>query len=525
MKIKPKHLVGIAVFVISFAILLITVNDYGLTWDEPYYIAHSSRLQHWFGLLLSNTGPFSDDAVNNLVQFARYFNCHPPFYKLSGLFFKNLIGRYIYTDILHQYRVSTVFWSALLLTIIFLYLYRAYQNWLMAILGAGLFFTVPRFFAHMHLYATDAIIVSLYFLALYLFVFGEKTASAIFGGLVGGALLASKFTGVLLFPILLLAAPCFNDRKEFVKRMSFFIPASVLGFIVFDIHLWVGFRQELIFYFRSVLDRETVIPTLFFGKVYGNRLPWYHPLIMLGICIPYTVILFSILSPLYGRFRGQSKFWLFEILPFIFLLFVFALPKTPKHDGIRLFSLLWPCITLLSIRGIYAFSHLMAGIFENRLFAINRGFKVRMHWIATAVMSVALLLNIQALIKYHPYQLSYYNALIGGTAGAAKKGFSISYWYDALNQPFLKELNTAAKNNPISIYSFPNSSILKYNRALGLVGPNIRTASNMRDADYLLILNRIVNKSLSDLLEGKPIKATAVTPDNVWTIALFENIQ
>lgn len=525
MKISKIYLIAIAVFFVSFAILLLTIADYGLTWDEPYYIAHSNRLQHWFGLLIRNQAPFSDDAVNNLVQFDRYYNCHPPFYKLSGLFFKQFIGRYIFSNLLYQYRVSTAFWSALLVSLIFLYLHRAYQSRLIAILGAGLFLTVPRFFAHMHLYATDVIIISLYFLALYLFVFGEKTVSAILGGLAGGALLASKFTGILLFPALLLAAFCFDDRKEFLKRLGLFVPGSIVGFIVFDIHLWVGFRQELIFYFRSVLDRESVAPisTLFFGKVYSFRMPWYQPLVMLGICIPSFLVFHAILSPLYGKFRRYRKFWLFEILPLIFLMFVFSLPKTPKHDGIILFSLVWPYIILLSIRGISGLSRLMAGITGSRKAAFNGKFTARAHWIATAAMALALLLNIQALIKYHPYQLSYYNALIGGTAGAANKGFTISYWYDALDQSFLKQLSAAAKKDAVLVYSFPNSSILEFNRALGLVDPKIKTASNVREADFLLILNRIVNQPLSSLLRRKPIKATALTPDNVWTIALFEN--
>ena len=169
MKVKAKHLLALTVFLLSFSILLISVKDYGLTYDEPYYIAHSNRLQQWLGLLLHNQAPFSDDAVNNLVQFDRYHNCHPPFYKLSGLIFKNLLGKYLYSSILYQYRISTIFWSAVLIALLFLYLYRAYQSHLIALLGAGLFFTVPRFFVHMQLFATDAIIVSLYFLALYLF--------------------------------------------------------------------------------------------------------------------------------------------------------------------------------------------------------------------------------------------------------------------------------------------------------------------------------------------------------------------
>jgi 4-amino-4-deoxy-L-arabinose transferase-like glycosyltransferase len=528
MKIKPKHLLAIAVFLIAFTILLISVTDYGLTWDEPYYIAHGNRLQQWFGLLIQNQAPFSDDAVNNLIQFDRYHNCHPPFYKLSGLLFKNLIGKYLYSNILYQYRVSTIFWSALLIAILFLYLHHAYQSHLIALLGAGLFFTVPRFFVHMHLFATDAIIVSLYFVALYLFVFGKNRVSAILGGLFGGALLASKFTGVLLFPILLIIAPCFSDRKEYARRFIFFIPATILGFVLFDIHLWVGFWQEIIFYFRSVLDRESVVTigTLFFGKVYDFRLPWYQPLIMLGICIPFALIVFAIFSPMFGNFNRYRKFWLFEILPLIFLILIFSLPRTPKHDGIRLFSLAWPHLVLLSIRGVCGISRLINWLITNRVAPSGSKVVVRIkRGVITALLFFTLLINISTLIKYHPYQLSFYNAAIGGPAGAAKKGFTISYWYEALDQTFFSKLNARYKNDSVVIFSYPNSDILEYNRVLGLVNSEIKTTSNPQEADYILIMNRIIRQQMSKLIQGQSSEITASTPDNVWILSLFENSQ
>ena len=33
----------------------------------------------------------------------------------------------------------------------------------------------------------------------------------------------------------------------------------------------------------------------------------------------------------------------------------------------------------------------------------------------------------------HPYELSYYNELIGGPRGAWARGFELTYWYDAFN--------------------------------------------------------------------------------------------
>jgi 4-amino-4-deoxy-L-arabinose transferase-like glycosyltransferase len=416
----------------------------------------------------------------------------------------------------------------MLIVLLYLYLYRAYQNHLIALLGAGLFFTVPRFFAHMHLFATDAIIVSLYFLALYLFVFGKKPVSAICGGLSGGALLASKFTGILLLPVLLMVAPCFGGRNDYARRFIYFITATVLGFLFFDVHLWVGLRQEIYFYFQSVLERETNTPiaTLFFGRIYDFRLPWYQPLIMIGICIPFSLIVFVVLSPVFGGFNRRRKFWLFELLPLIFLILIFSLPKTPKHDGIRLFSLAWPHLILLSVRGACGIGKLIHRYIANRTSQPNSvaavGFK---SGAAHAILFLALLINIVALVNYHPYQLSYYNAAIGGSAGAAKKGFTISYWYDALNRSFLTKLNAMPTDDSVFIYSFPNSLILEMNRAFGLVKPEIKSTYNLQEADYVLVLNRIIKRRQSNYLEGKETVITASTPQGVWVLSLFENNQ
>ena len=103
--------------------------------------------------------------------------------------------------------------------------------------------------------------------------------------------------------------------------------------------------------------------------------------------------------------------------------------------------------------------------------------------VITALLCFTLTLNVWALVKYHPYQLSYYNAVIGGPAGAAKKGFTISYWYEALNQVFFNKLNARYKNDPVTIFSFPNSEILEYNRVLGMVSYDAMGLSSSKVLD------------------------------------------
>ncbi len=42
-----------------------------------------------------------------------------------------------------------------------------------------------------------------------------------------------------------------------------------------------------------------------------------------------------------------------------------------------------------------------------------------------------------ALVRIHPYELSYYNELVGGPRGAWQRGFELTYWYDAFTDKVL----------------------------------------------------------------------------------------
>jgi hypothetical protein len=176
----------------------------------------------------------------------------------------------------------------------------------------------------------------------------------------------------------------------------------------------------------------------------------------------------------------------------------------------------------LSIRGICGISAILNRRVITRI--VTPGSAVATQkGVLTVLFSIALLTNILALVRYHPYQLSYYNTVIGGASGAAEKGFTISYWYDALDQNFLKQLNTLAKNDSALVYSYPNADILEFNRVLGLLNPEIQSTGNPKEADYLLILNRIIEGRMSSFLKGKETALKASSPDDVWLLSLFIN--
>ncbi len=62
-------------------------------------------------------------------------------------------------------------------------------------------------------------------------------------------------------------------------------------------------------------------------------------------------------------------------------------------------------------------------------------------WTRLAVTGVVLGSAAVALVRIHPYELSYYNELIGGPRGAWERGFELTYWYDAFTDKVIADLN------------------------------------------------------------------------------------
>ena len=50
-------------------------------------------------------------------------------------------------------------------------------------------------------------------------------------------------------------------------------------------------------------------------------------------------------------------------------------------------------------------------------------------------------------MRIHPYELSYYNELIGGPRGAWERGFELTYWYDAFTDKVIDDLNASCRRS------------------------------------------------------------------------------
>lgn len=135
-------------------------------------------------------------------------------------------------------------------------------------------------------------------------------------------------------------------------------------------------------------------------------------------------------------------------MPLYFLLHFLTLPvlrmlPTPAHDGVRLFL---PTFFFLAAFAGWG------------TVALGRDICLRTRLPAPAAVGMLAILVLAPaafeLVRIHPFELSYYNALIGGPRGAWHRGFELTYWWDGFNGQTLDELNQ--KLPPGAEVDFPN---------------------------------------------------------------------
>jgi len=188
---------------------------------------------------------------------------------------------------------------------------------------------------------------------------------------------------------------------------------------------------------RAGLDRaaadDTRIATEYLGSVYLFRPPWHYPYVWTLVVYPLSLLVATVaglFAPRSGALRGLV------LLNMVVLYGALALPSAPMHDGVRLFLPLFPFYCVLAGTGAVAIGEW-----------VTRGLQARFPSIAErrdliVALSVVALVAPAALqtAQVHPYQLSYFNALVGGVEGAERRGLEVTNLKEVLNRAVLAEL-------------------------------------------------------------------------------------
>jgi len=262
---------------------------------------------------------------------------------------------------------------------------------------------------------------------------GDK--AAILCGLLIGLALLTKMQAVLLPPLLTVWA-------FWHWRLSAFRPLAVSGittavvFVVGWPWLWLDLPGHLTEYFGRTTGRVS-LNVWYLGQVFKDvDAPWHYPWVMTLVTVPVGILLLAAAGVWGARRRILNDPTTSLMIGSVVVpLVLFSLPGVAVYDGARLFLVAFPGIALLAGCGL---SRLCDWLMDRKL----------PH---KPILGIVLAGQLAGIFTTTPYFLSYYNVAVGGTPGAERLGFEVSYWGDSFSRELFAKL----------VETVPDSSIVQ----------------------------------------------------------------
>lgn len=464
-------------FLLAFVPVMLTANDYGPTYDEPHYVSAGVRYAEWWvEALRSPREALTRDAIAETWALNHE---HPPLQKMKSGFSQRWLGAML--PGLMAARLPSAAWLALTVCAVYLFSRRVWGR-RGALFGALALAWMPRVFAHAHFAALDAPIMAWFFITAVLMAEAMRRRSwgwaALAGAAFGIALLAK--VNAFFLPVLLIPWALIWHRREWPKLV---LALAVIGpavFFAFWPWLWIAPVAHLREYLEFHL-RHAAYNVWYLGRLYQHA-PWHYPFVMTAVTTPALVMALAVggMARCWPRRAWHSDRALL-LFGLAIALLPSALPGSPKYNGERLFLPAFPFLAAL-VGGGFAWLQL-------RVMRLLRA-EGLLSGLACAVLGLALLVPSRSVLQgTHPYQLAYYNALVGGTRGATERGFETIYW-GQVYQEAPSFLNSVAEPNP-RVLVIPRGVIylLEFQQQAGALRPDVQFTGDEREAgavDYVM---------------------------------------
>jgi len=440
---RSKNIVcGICLLLVSFISIAATCDDLGWTWDEVYYFLSSELQIEWFQALWTALAGGSTGRVLSQKIIDEYWlwdsthNPHPPLYKIlssiSLMLLRSSMDEFI------AYRLATALLAGILVAFVFHSL-RTTCGLLPGLFGALSLLAMPLFFGHAHIAATEIPLALFWFCSYWAFWKGLTgfAGSALLAVFFGCAL-ATKFTAVMIPAAAVIWTVLYREKRAVRNIIALMVSPCIA--VLLNPGWWYQPLQKISDFIRISMSRHDTIPisTFFAGTRYSFSPPWYYAPVMTVITIPVTILLPLLLGIiLLLRRRGKNPRDVLFLLNIPCIFSVVMLPQAPVHDGIRQFFSLLPFLAYLSGMGFHYIELVFSGL--------SLAPRVKKTLIV-ALSAGCIVCSGYQIWRCHPYELSYYNALVGGLRGAYAKGMEITYWFEGVNKNFLEEFNRRVPN-------------------------------------------------------------------------------
>jgi Dolichyl-phosphate-mannose-protein mannosyltransferase len=487
--------IPVIVFFFALVFSVVTAKHYGLSWDEPLYY-HASDLHMWWtaglgrDLVNGNVARSLDDKRIQLAwHWDPYHVPHPPFSRIVSGVTHDLFSPWV--EKFTAYRLGPALFFSLLVTVMYVWVAEVF-GWATGLFAALAVVLTPNLFGFAHFAVTDMPLAAMWFLTAYCFWKGlDNWRWSVILGVVWGLALATKFPALLIPIPLLVWAHLFRRNASGNNIMAMFFLGPIV-MVASQPYLWHRPTLRILDFLYEGLSRgyrtDTNFPIFFFGKEYlSGELPHYYPFFLTAITTPETLLALAVVGAVYALRRpSEQKLPMLFLFNAGFILAMAIMPGAVLHDGMR--QLLSSCafIAALAAVGFFwitrAFSQWLRRI---KFFAAVNRIEAKA---SLTVAILALLPPAVDLSLYHPFELSYYNRLIGGLRGAYDRGLETTYFMEALTPEFLEYLNKELPPNA-RVNGLVANFMLVYYQHEGKLRHDLKITGTA-PFDYAIVLNR-----------------------------------
>jgi len=445
-----KHYLFFIFLSLIVVLVFLTYKNYGVTWDEVYYIQIG---RHYTIQILDVL-----KIPHNLIEYN--FNPSNLHLQSHGVFFDVLV--ILLTPLFRSFNLEIYHLiKALLALFSFIFLYSILIKFLSnkwALLGVILLLLFPHFYGDIFNNSIDIPTLTIFTLYLYLFLhFINKKDSFI------RLILLSFSLSILINQRIVFLYAFLLTCLFLIKKPKLIFLLSTFTFIFLHLthpYLW----QHPIIGFFNILKTSNSFPftaaNLFNGQfVEANQLPWYYIPKLMAITSPLSTLGLFIIGNFYLLFSIFNKkipsklkmtYAYFLSLFYIPLIIVFIM-RPVLYDSWRHFLFLTMPFIIIAVFGAYAISRIKNNLIKIILFGL---------------IAINLLQTAFEMKTLHPYQYVYYNSLVGGLKGADRK-YETDYWGATYKEAVLwfnKNINNPNKIYYIATQGDPLSSVYYFKK-------------------------------------------------------------
>ena len=109
-------------------------------------------------------------------------------------------------------------------------------------------------------------------------------------------------------------------------------------------------------------------------------------------------------------------------------------------------------------------------------------------WITAAATMALLAVDLHNPARYPPFELSYYNRIVGGLSGAHQRGYETTYFWEILNDDILYQLNERCTGSFVYFPLTPTDFFFKHMLSLQKIA--FTPIRDPKRADFMVIFGR-----------------------------------